>query len=107
MRPRIGVTSWHRPDGDGLERWEAIRDTYTGAIRAAGGLPIILPIADDDPELVGEVLRVIRELGEEGRTMIMVTHDKELSRRVPRVVEITDGKITRDEFVGGAIWTGY
>jgi len=39
--------------------------------------------------------------------MIMVTHDKELSRRVPRVVEITDGKITRDEFIGGTAWTGY
>ena len=32
---------------------------------------------------------------------------KELARRVPRVVEIIDGKITRDEFVGGAAWTGY
>jgi predicted ABC-type transport system involved in lysophospholipase L1 biosynthesis ATPase subunit len=39
--------------------------------------------------------------------MLMVTHDKELARRVPRVVEIIDGKITRDEYVGGADWTGY
>lgn len=37
----------------------------------------------------------------------MVTHDKELARRVPRVVEIIDGRITRDEFVGGARWTGF
>ena len=37
----------------------------------------------------------------------MVTHDKELAHRVPRVVEITDGKITRDEFVGSTSWTGY
>ncbi|MCG8508454.1 MAG: ATP-binding cassette domain-containing protein, partial [Rhodospirillales bacterium] len=28
-----------------------------------------------DPELVGEVLKVIRDLAEEGRTMIMVTHE--------------------------------
>jgi putative ABC transport system ATP-binding protein len=47
------------------------------------------------------------ELVEQGKTMVMVTHDKELARRVPRVVEIIDGKITRDEFVGGAEWTGY
>jgi ABC-type lipoprotein export system ATPase subunit len=39
--------------------------------------------------------------------MLMVTHDKELAKQVPRVVEITDGKITRDEYVGGAGWTGY
>ena len=56
MRPRIGVTSWHRNDADRLERWEAIRDTYTGAIRTAGGLPMILPIADDDPEMIGDFL---------------------------------------------------
>jgi predicted ABC-type transport system involved in lysophospholipase L1 biosynthesis ATPase subunit len=39
--------------------------------------------------------------------MVMVTHDKELARRVPRIVEIVDGRITRDEFIGGATWTGY
>jgi predicted ABC-type transport system involved in lysophospholipase L1 biosynthesis ATPase subunit len=37
----------------------------------------------------------------------MVTHDKELARRVPRGVEILDGKITRDEYVGRAGWAGY
>jgi putative glutamine amidotransferase len=58
-RPRIGITSWHRKDSDGLERWEAIRDTYTGAIRTAGGLPLILPIADDDPDLIGDCLEAV------------------------------------------------
>jgi putative glutamine amidotransferase len=59
MRPRIGITSWHRNDADRLERWVAIRDTYTGAVRAAGGLPIILPIGDDDPELIDEYLAAV------------------------------------------------
>ncbi len=59
MRPRIGITSWHRNDSDRLERWEAIRDTYTGAIRAGGGLPLILPIADDDPQLIGDILESV------------------------------------------------
>ncbi len=59
MRPRIGITSWHRSDADRLERWEAIRDTYTGAVRAAGGLPIILPIGDDDPEAIGDYLAAV------------------------------------------------
>lgn len=56
MRPRIGVTSWHQTDKDKLERWEAIRDTYTGAILAAGGLPFILPITGADPDLLAEYL---------------------------------------------------
>ena len=59
MRPRIGVTSWHRNDADRLERWEAIRDTYTGAIRTTDGLPMILPIADDDPEMIGDFLESV------------------------------------------------
>ena len=42
-----------------------------------------------------------------GKTMLMVTHDKELAVRVPRVVEILDGRITRDEFVGKPSWAGY
>lgn len=49
-RPLIGVTSWHRPDRE--ERFELIRDTYTRAVLEAGGLPVILPIAPEKPELV-------------------------------------------------------
>jgi polar amino acid transport system ATP-binding protein len=40
------------------------------------------PTSSLDPELVGEVLRVIRELVEEGRTMILVTHEMKFARDV-------------------------
>ncbi len=59
MRPRIGITSWHRTDPDRRERWEAIRDNYTGAVRIAGGLPIILPIAGDDSDLIADFLGAV------------------------------------------------
>ncbi len=59
MRPRIGITSWLRDDSDRLERWAAVRETYVGAIRTAGGLPIILPIADDDSEVVTDCLAAV------------------------------------------------
>jgi putative glutamine amidotransferase len=65
VRPKIGITSWHRNDRDGLERWEAIRDTYTGAIRTAGGVPLILPIGpigpngDDEPDLLASLLDAV------------------------------------------------
>jgi putative ABC transport system ATP-binding protein len=65
------------------------------------------PTGNLDSRTAGDVFDLFNKLIEEGKTMLMVTHDKELARRVPRVVEITDGKITRDEFVGGARWTGY
>ena len=40
------------------------------------------PTSALDPELVGEVLRVIRDLAEEGRTMIIVTHEMKFARDV-------------------------
>ena len=71
-----------------------------------------LIVADEPPgnldtRNAGAIFDLFLKLIDQGKTLLMVTHDKELSRRVPRVVEIIDGKITRDEFVGGAIWTGY
>ncbi|MFV3368558.1 aminotransferase class I/II-fold pyridoxal phosphate-dependent enzyme [Pseudomonas sp. NY15435] len=40
------------------------------------------PTSALDPELVGEVLKVIRSLAEEGRTMILVTHEMAFARDV-------------------------
>ncbi|NIW92780.1 MAG: ATP-binding cassette domain-containing protein [Phycisphaerae bacterium] len=65
------------------------------------------PTGNLDSRTAGDVFDLFNSLVEQGKTMLMVTHDKELARRVPRVIEITDGKITRDEFVGGVRWTGY
>ena len=78
-------------------------------------------LANDPPLLVGDeptgnldsrtaydVFDLFTQLVESGKSMLMVTHDKELAKRVPRVVEITNGKISRDEYDGGtSTWTGY
>ena len=44
------------------------------------------PTSALDPELVGEVLRVMRSLAEEGRTMIVVTHEMSFARDVSNQV---------------------
>ena len=47
-----------------------------------------------DPEMVGEVLDVMKKLAEEGITMIVVTHEMGFARNVAnRVVFINDGVI--------------
>jgi ABC-type histidine transport system ATPase subunit len=52
------------------------------------------PTSALDPELVGEVLRVIRQLAEEGRTMIIVTHEMVFADEVSsHVVFIDKGRI--------------
>lgn len=40
------------------------------------------PTSALDPEMVGEVLKVIRQLAEEGRTMLLVTHEMKFAREV-------------------------
>lgn len=50
-----------------------------------------------DPELIGEVLKVIRDLAEEGRTMIMVTHEISFAEEISdRVIFMDDGNIVEE-----------
>ena len=52
------------------------------------------PTSALDPELVGEVLRVMRELADEGRTMIVVTHETSFARDVSsEVIFLHAGRI--------------
>jgi len=55
------------------------------------------PTSALDPELVGEVLRVIRDLAEEGRTMLIVTHEVGFAREVStRTVFLHLGRIEEE-----------
>jgi len=50
-----------------------------------------------DPELVGDVLRVMRQLASEGMTMIVVTHEMDFAREVAdRVVFMDSGNIVEE-----------
>jgi len=55
------------------------------------------PTSALDPELVGEVLKVIRSLAEEGRSMLVVTHEMGFARDVSnRVVFLHEGLVEED-----------
>lgn len=63
------------------------------------------PTSALDPELTGEVLKVIKELRDEGRTMIVVTHEMDFARQVSdRIIFMANGIIqeqgTPDEVFG-------
>jgi putative ABC transport system ATP-binding protein len=77
-------------------------------------------LANDPPLLVGdeptgnldshtsqEVLDLFNEVARQGKTLIIVTHNKELAAGSPRVIEIQDGRISRDECGSRIGWTGY
>ena len=56
------------------------------------------PTSALDPEMVGEVLRVIRDLAESGFTMVIVTHEMAFARDVSnRVIFIDQGVISEDD----------
>lgn len=55
------------------------------------------PTSALDPEMVGEVLEVMKELADEGMTMVCVTHEMGFAREVAdRVLFIADGGILED-----------
>ncbi|ACX53063.1 ABC transporter related protein [Ammonifex degensii KC4] len=46
-----------------------------------------------------EIMRLFKELHEEGRTIVMVTHDPEIARYAQRILHFLDGKVEREERV--------
>ena len=51
------------------------------------------PTSALDPELIGEVLTVMRQLADEGMTMLVVTHEMEFARNVSNKVIFMDGGV--------------
>lgn len=69
-----------------------------GILRAMAMKPDVLlfdePTSALDPQLVGEVLNMIKMLAESGKTMILVTHEIKFAQRVSdRIIFMNDGKI--------------
>ncbi len=55
------------------------------------------PTGNLDSTSGSEIIDLIEELNQGGLTLIVVTHDKEISRRSDRIVELLDGKIIADK----------
>jgi putative ABC transport system ATP-binding protein len=55
------------------------------------------PTGNLDSTSGSEIIDLIEELNQGGLTLIVVTHDKEISRRSDRIVELLDGKIITDK----------
>lgn len=61
--------------------------------------PIILadePTGNLDSGSSKEIMGILRTLNEEGRTVILITHDNEIANQAKRVIKIIDGKIVQD-----------
>ena len=61
--------------------------------------PIILadePTGNLDSHSGVEVMKILHELHEEGRTIILITHDNDIANEATRIIRIQDGKIISD-----------
>ena len=88
-----------------LDKADAYPSTLSGGqkqriaiVRALAMNPKVMlfdePTSALDPEMVGEVLDVIREVAEAGMTMVIVTHEMGLARQVAsRVLFMDEGRI--------------
>ena len=66
--------------------------------------PLILadePTGNLDTKAGARVFEIIRQLHEEGNTVVLITHDEGLAKKAGRVVRITDGKIDDGQAPGG------
>jgi len=87
------------------EKFDAMPDQLSGgqqqrvAIARALAMDPAVLLCDEitsalDPELVGEVLRVVESLAEEGMTLLMVTHEMNFARKVAdRVIFMHQGRV--------------
>jgi ABC-type polar amino acid transport system ATPase subunit len=95
---RIGLADKAREFPDRLSGGQQQRAAIVRAIATNPELLLLDEITSAlDPELVGEVLELVRELGAEGTTIIMATHEMAFARDVAsRVVFLDKGVIAEE-----------
>lgn len=95
---RVGLTNWasHLPNelSGGQKQRVAIA-------RALASKPKLL-LADEptgalDSKTSAEVMKLIQEINDEGKTILMVTHEDEIAHMCKRIVRLKDGMIMDDE----------
>ena len=89
------------------EKWKNLPNQLSGGqqqrvsiARALAGSPSLI-LADEptgalDSRTSRDVLNFLKQLNEEGNTIVMITHDNSIALEARRVVRIADGKITFD-----------
>jgi len=73
----------------------------TAIARALINEPLILladePTGNLDTKSEEEIIKILKGLNEEGKTIILVTHEQEIARHAKRIITMRDGMIVSDE----------
>ena len=94
-RVGMGHRMSHRPSE--LSGGQQQRVAIARAIAARP--PIIMadePTGNQDTRSGEDVMKILHELNEEGRTIVLITHDNDIARQATRAIRIIDGKVVSD-----------
>ena len=89
----------HRMDHKPSERSGGQQQRVAIARAIAAKPPVILadePTGNLDSKSTQEIMNVLKDLHQSGRTVILITHDDEIAAQVKRVIRIKDGRIEAD-----------
>lgn len=94
---RVGLTNRKNHLPSQLSGGQQQRAAIARAVAAKP--PIILadePTGNLDSRSGEDVMKILHELSDEGRTIILITHDNEIASTARRIIRIHDGKIIED-----------
>lgn len=93
------VNLGHRLDAKPATLSGGERQRVAIARALVGGPAIVLadePTGNLDSVTSAEIVELLLRLHDEGVTILVITHDDELARRLPRIVRVRDGRVTDD-----------
>lgn len=97
MLELVNLKGFEKRSINSLSGGQQQRVAVARAIAAAP--PVILadePTGNLDTRSTKEVMQILHDLKDEGRTVIVITHDNEIAEQAERVIRIRDGKVVED-----------